>query len=409
MITPSFGLTATERVLPKLALDFTTASLDSRITFTRTTSASNPATYVNSSGVITAATNDQPRFDYHPVTLACKGLLIEEARTNAFQYSQDLDNGYWSKYLLSVAKDSALSPDGTTNAEKLTPSTANDGHALIRTGSTTGTTYTISFFAKPAGYDWVFFEEGSGGNQRRTWFNISTGAVGTKNANHTASILLAPNGYYRCSVTYTAATTGSFVFCPSPSDNTNVYAGNGSSGIYLWGLQNETGAFATSYIPTTSAALTRNADVATMTGTNFSSWFNASEGTFVAEASYSANSANCVYINDGTTSNRILMYFGSSAQGLVTTSGVAQASLDGGTPVVGGTLNTVCLSYKLDSFRLALQGGSTVADTSGTIPTVSQLNIGAGPGGQLPLNGVITGFNYYPLQLTSNEVQAFSK
>ena len=77
MITPAFGLTATERVLPRLALDFTTASLDPRITFTRTTGASNPATYIDSSGVITAATNNQPRFDYDPVTLVCQGLLIE--------------------------------------------------------------------------------------------------------------------------------------------------------------------------------------------------------------------------------------------------------------------------------------------------------------------------------------------
>lgn len=59
MITPYFGLTATERVLPKLALDFTTASLDSRITFTRTTDATHPATYVDSNGYVTSATNNQ--------------------------------------------------------------------------------------------------------------------------------------------------------------------------------------------------------------------------------------------------------------------------------------------------------------------------------------------------------------
>jgi len=82
MITPAFGLTATERVLQKLALDFTTAALDARVTVTRTTNATNPATYINSSGVITAATNNQPRFDYDPVTLLCKGLLIEESRAN---------------------------------------------------------------------------------------------------------------------------------------------------------------------------------------------------------------------------------------------------------------------------------------------------------------------------------------
>ena len=60
MITPSYSLTATERVLPKLALNFTTAALDSYVTFTRITGASNPATYVNSSGFVAAATNDHP-------------------------------------------------------------------------------------------------------------------------------------------------------------------------------------------------------------------------------------------------------------------------------------------------------------------------------------------------------------
>jgi hypothetical protein len=177
----------------------------------------------------------------------------------------------------------------------------------------------------------------------------------------------------------------------------------------MWGAQLEAGAFATSYIPTTTTALTRNADVATMTGTNFSDWFNATEGTFVAEASYSANSANCLYVNDNTTSNRILLYMSASAQGLVTTAGVAQASLDGGTPVISGALNKVCLAYKADSFGLALQGGAPVTDTSGTVPTVSQLNIGAGPTLQQPLNGVITGFEYYPQRLTNAEIQAFSK
>ena len=76
MITPGFSLTATEKVLPKLALDFTTASLDAKVTFTRTTDATHPATYTNSSGLITSATDNAPRFDYNPLTLACKGLFF---------------------------------------------------------------------------------------------------------------------------------------------------------------------------------------------------------------------------------------------------------------------------------------------------------------------------------------------
>ena len=110
MITTSFGLTATERVLPKLALDFTTASLDSRVTFTRTTGASNPATYVNSSGAITAATNNQPRFDFNPVTLVCKGLLIEESRRNLFKGSDLSDPTYVAVTNQTVFPGSPNSP-----------------------------------------------------------------------------------------------------------------------------------------------------------------------------------------------------------------------------------------------------------------------------------------------------------
>ena len=109
MITPSFSLTATERVLPKLALDFTTASLDSRITFTRTTGASNPAAFVNSSGYITAATNDQPRFDYNPVTLACKGLLIEESRANLLLQSENFSTT-WTNFASSESLESVTNP-----------------------------------------------------------------------------------------------------------------------------------------------------------------------------------------------------------------------------------------------------------------------------------------------------------
>ena len=122
MITPSFALTATERALPKLALDFTTASLDSRITFTRSLGT---ATVVNSSGNVVTVAADTPRFDYSPITLVCKGLLIEEARTNIVTYSEDCrdtaDAGStrpWSYFAnTSVTPDNITSPNGATDAD----------------------------------------------------------------------------------------------------------------------------------------------------------------------------------------------------------------------------------------------------------------------------------------------------
>jgi hypothetical protein len=81
MITPAYAPTATERVLPRLALDFTTAVADPRVATAR---AANTATRFNSSGIIEIVNADLPRFDFSPTALTCQGQLIEEARTNLF-------------------------------------------------------------------------------------------------------------------------------------------------------------------------------------------------------------------------------------------------------------------------------------------------------------------------------------
>ena len=156
MITPSFGLTATERVLPKLALDFTTASLDARVTFTRTTGASNPATYTNSSGVVTAATNNEPRFDYDPVALTCKGLLIEETRSNIVNYSDDFANAAWLKLNATITSNAITAPDGTNTADKLVDTVADNVHVVYRSPTVVdGAVYTLSVYAKAAERNWL--------------------------------------------------------------------------------------------------------------------------------------------------------------------------------------------------------------------------------------------------------------
>ena len=136
MITPSFALTATERVLPRMALDFTTATLDSRVKFTR---AANTATVINSSGFVAAINADLPRFDYNPVTLACKGLLIEEARTNLFLYSAEFDNAYWTKTRSSITANATISPEGSLTGDKLVENLDNGTHIIVRTETTTNT------------------------------------------------------------------------------------------------------------------------------------------------------------------------------------------------------------------------------------------------------------------------------
>jgi len=124
MITPSFALTATERVLPRLALDFTTANLDPRITFTR---ALGTATRVNASGLIEAVAADTARFDFNHVTLACRGLLVEEARTNFLWPSANLTLYSAGIFVgCSAAQLGDIAPDGTATATRIT-STSGGG------------------------------------------------------------------------------------------------------------------------------------------------------------------------------------------------------------------------------------------------------------------------------------------
>jgi hypothetical protein len=414
MITPSLGLTATERVLPKLALDFTTALLDSRVTFTRTTGASNPATYTNSNGVITTATNNQPRFDYDPVTLACKGLLIEESRTNLLTNSEAFNA--WTAFELSVTADQIVSPNGAINADLITASAGSGYHEVdsANVSITSGTTYTVTLFAKAGTHNFVqiYLPTTLFGSTAFANFNVSTGVVGTKGASViSSSIAPYANGFYRLQMTLAATATGTNgVFIQLAASATSGKGANwsaaGTETIYLWGAQLEAGAFATSYIPTTTAALTRNADVATMTGTDFSDWFNASEGSFVVKTgTLNGSSASGFSIDNGTSSNQIIVPYNNSKCFVVLDGGAVQVNAGGS--IASGNCSVI---YKANDFYTARNAGGADTDTSGTVPTVSQMGIGCRPyGPSFFANGCIQQINYWPMRLLNAEGLAISK
>lgn len=336
MITPAYAPTATERVLPRLALDFTTAIADPRVTTSR---AANTATRFNASGLIEIVNANLPRFDFSPTAPVCRGQLIEEARTNLF--------------LNSLI-------DGTNLATQSVTLSA--------------VAYTLSFY-------------GSGS------VAISGG--------HSATV--AGVGDFPNRKTYT--------FTPTAGSSTFTVSGD------VKFAQLEAGAFATSYIPTTATSLTRNADVVTMTGTNFSDWYNASEGTFVARfLSYigaSVNNPRILAVSDGSTANRLRSFLATTnTTTQVNSGGVSQASLNNTPSTLYGTFNKLAIGYKADRFVTAINGGAVSSDLSGAVPVAPiRLNIGADfdAAAATQLNGYLSSLNYYPQCLTNAETQAFSK
>ena len=387
MITPSFSLTATERVLPSMALDFTTASLDSRVTFTRS---GNTATVVNSSGFIAPINADLPRFDHDPTTLVCKGLLIEEARTNIALDSNNFSAATWTKAAVTVTPNAAVSPDGTSNASLLTATTA-DGALFQTMAATTATVYIYSIYLRA---------------DTTTSIRLF---VDTSGLNTFLSTLISVTTSWQ-RFTFSFTTTG--VAC-------KIYVGGGSSfstpeAVYVYGAQLEVGAFATSYIPTTASQVTRTADVAVMTGTNFSNWYNASEGAFVASAVIARQSsigATAIFsANDNTSANLFNCFYRASG-GLAANIFSASVSQLDQTPLgvtVANTIVNIGIAYKINDSVSYSNGTVQATDTSVTVPTVTQLQIGFTPVGNY-LNGFVRNLRFYKQRILNAEGQAFSK
>jgi len=420
MITPAYSPTATERVLPRMALDFTTASLDSRVTITR---ALDTATAVNSAGFIAVVNANLPRFDYNPSTLACKGLLIEESRQNRILRSNDFANAVWDDGAPNNATVAVnlVSPDGGTSGATLTASTGGTGsmrrQALLAPGATT---YAFSIFVKKgtATSSRILVRDNLNGTNfiqmtALTWSGsvpVLGGLTGTW------SFVDAGNGWYRITGVGTAGAGASVPLGASIfPDNA---AGTGTLGVY--GAQLEAGSFSTSYIPTTTLAVTRNADVVSMTGTNFSSWYNQSAGAFAVSfdrisaisASFSGGQPRTLRVTNTAVTDFFILSGNSSfgEQLIGRASGVDTVSIQTGVQITANTVATECFGYAVNNFALSVNGASAQTDVSGANPAAMDvLHIGDGATATRNINGHVRKISYWPQRITNAEVQAFSK
>ena len=284
-----------------LSLDFTTGVLDPRLTFTRSTT----ATYIPSSGYVTSAAINAPRFDYSPTNIGePRGLLIEGQTANRTKYSEAFTNAYWNTTANNVtAADSvATSPTGVAlTASTLTEIAGTGSHHVHQlVGEFTpaaSTAYTMSCFVKqPTSnairYVQLAFWSAGFGLTAYMNYDLQTGTVGTGGAGITASSITAyPNGWYRITATATSvAVPGVSGFqlgfsTTSGAVRTESYTASAPlKSIQLFGAQVEVGSGASSYIPTGASQVTRELDSCVMTGTNFSSWFaGATEGVLFAQ------------------------------------------------------------------------------------------------------------------------------
>ena len=407
-------------VLPTLNLDFANSQkLDSRITFSR----GSIGTFVNKKGLIETASANIPRFDYDPVTGECKGLLIEESRTNSLLRSEDFTTT-WFTANASVQSNVITAPDGNTTADKLVENSST-GNKEVSQGSitfTSGTSLTFSCFVK-AGERTLFRLAGTTGffgSATNAFFNLTSGTVSFIQGGITsASIIPYPNGWYRCVATMlpTSSGTGNVYITLVISGVTSSYGGDGTSGIYIWGAQLEAAPFPTSYIPTVASTVTRSADTASMTGTNFSSWYNQNEGSIycrydriglgIPSISASTNVWTVVFDSESTTYMTLINGFASPSirRFDVRTSGTFTSQQSLSSTEISNTFYRSAVSYKQDNIGLFFNGRNIASDRECSIPTVNKLNIGKQVADNTTLSGHISRLTYYPRSLSASQLQ----
>jgi hypothetical protein len=289
------------------------------------TRANATATFIGSNGLIQTAGVNVARFDHDPTTLACKGLLIEDQRTNL------------------VFPSDALT---------------------TQTVTVTAVAHTLSFYG--------------------------TGTV-VLSGTHTATVTGTAAYPTRTTLTFTP-TAGSLILTVTGS---------------VTQAQLEAGSFVTSYIPTVAASAVRSADVCSITGANFSGFYNPLEGTIFLKASTAlpGNSSILYVINDTTNQNQILALPGTSSF-VVSGLNVQQANLNTGF-FTANAASMVASAYKLNDFATSKNGLAVVTDNTGTLPIVTQLSIGNRSSSN-QLNGHIAYLRYFKKRLPNVKLQSLT-
>jgi hypothetical protein len=380
-------------------------------------------TYFNSSGVLTSAAINAPRFDhtYNGTSWISKGLLIEEQRTNLYLYSEDLSQGNTANNV-TISTNTDVAPNGTTTADKITSATSTAIHYLEKSGYSvsSSTAYTISLFAKKGTHRYIQISANNEGSGVYANFDIQDGVLGNVGASATGSITNCSNGWFRCSMTYTATNTSSRPLIVMVSGTTAARvestALTTSDTVLIWGVQQESGSFSTSYIPTTTTSVVRSADVCQITGTSFGWMWNQGEGSVVAEWDARRNSGGqftVYWARDAASSNTVL-HTGREALSppgvrfsVVSGASVSAEIINAGFPDPGVQTKTAGC-YKVNDFAYAYNGNLVGTDTSGAVPVnPADILIGSDPYSNY-LNGHIAKLIYYPARLTNTKLQQLS-
>jgi hypothetical protein len=400
----------------------------SLVTFTRASS----GTFVDSAGVLQTAATDVPRFDHNPTTGESLGLLVEEERTNSFAWSNSATQGEtWNNVgtQLNLASGQSDPAGGTAGIRATDANSVSAGTTLQRTSLanlTASTTISYSVWLKPIDCPNDVIRLNVFANTTTDAINaafsvsgtaitaVTTSADGT-GAVSGASFEVFPNGWYRCQLTGVPSTVT--MADVRARVNLGSYQRAAGTDRFDWyGAQFESDAFATSYIPTSGIAATRNADLASITGSAFSSWYRQDEGTVFADCKVILDNGSNQFIysiSDGAIGDEIRLFKGSGNSSI--TNGI-EDSVGGTTSNIFGNTNSpfgqsfkTAHAFANNYASRAVGGLASEVDNSVTVPAVNQIRIGARMNGTFYSNFYLSRLTYWPQRLANSTLQQITQ
>jgi hypothetical protein len=342
-----------------------------------------------------------PRLDYDPVTLQPRGFLVEEARTNVILTStfatlagsagsQYPSGTGWSNFFNTGGTRTFVASSVFSGAQAMDVANVSAARNLIgfSFAAASSTTYTVSFYVEAA----------SGVTGIVAY---ATGALGTGG---TTNNVTAPTTTGRYSYTFTTGTSAGTVDLRFGIG----CASNESGSIRISNVQCEAGAFATSYIPTIASTVTRSADIATISGSLFSQWWNAPEGTFVVDLSTVQAASNRIIEASAGTSSRVVDLNATTSGGAVVQMYNGTAAYNSNNTFTLGSPFKTAGAYRTADYAVIVGGGSVRTDTSTLVNPANALQIGRFNTASNYLNGHIRSIRYYPVRAADFQLQALT-
>ena len=365
---------------------------------------------LGSNGYLYEVPADQPALEYYSDG-TFRGALVEPQSVNLCLQSEDFGTTWTNdRIVLTDWLNQLTAPDGTTSADKLIQESGQTTAGYVRQSITfTASTYTISVFAKKGTRNWIMLRTNATGATRSAWFNTDTGSLGSVETGLTGNIVEYPNGWYRCSITLTAVAGSEFVYIYNVDSNNSTTVADDGGYQYVWGAQLEESPIATSYIPTTTGAVTRLKD--DIFFTNASSVIGQSEGTLFVEVDWQLVSGTAQVLlmaSDGTSGNRVQIYVSANNLLMQLTANNSTQTLQGVSSTGYSGIQKIAFAYKTDDFELYRNGSSISTDTSGSLAslaTLTDVDFGQFYSASFQVNMWIRDARIYNTRLTDTECQ----